>query len=136
MRTEKKYKRTEGIEYKVRERAKKSMIKYESKSGHGNGKWEMGNGKQLKDNRQIYLNIPANSKPFFAVSFFVNYSFAPFCGGLRLPPPLGSPFAPRLSPFCVLFVLRPESFVLSPNGTLCKLFSQPCGKYEISEIYL
>jgi len=41
---------------------------------------EMENGKQLKDNRQIYLNIPANSKPFFALSFFVNYSFAPLRG--------------------------------------------------------
>jgi len=50
-----------------------------------NGRWEMGNGKQLKDNRQIYLNIPANSKPFFAVSFFVNYSFAPFWGGCGSP---------------------------------------------------
>lgn len=26
--------------YTVRERASKRMIKYESKSGHGNGKWE------------------------------------------------------------------------------------------------
>jgi len=28
------------------------MIKYESKSGHGNGKWEMGNGKWETVERQ------------------------------------------------------------------------------------
>lgn len=73
----------------------------------------MGDGKRLKDNRQIYLNIQANSKPFFAVSFFVNYSF--FLP-LSARPPRGTPFVPRLSPFSVSF--------------------RPCSEWSIMQVIL